>query len=109
MLYGNDTESMQLIDVLCLRKNPTSENCIVANKDSSEMLSYILSLPLKYRQVIFLYYYEEYDFAVMSDLLGISEGTIRSQLSRARKLLKKKIELEDSHILKGGLYYEKNH
>ncbi len=63
-----------------------------------ELLDELLSLPDKYKTVIYLYYYEGYSTVEISDLLNIKEGTVRSQLSRARKLLRKNL---------GGDYYEK--
>lgn len=45
-------------------------------------------LPEKYRQVIHLFYYEEMSVAQIADLLHRKESTIRTQLTRARAMLK---------------------
>lgn len=52
----------------------------------------VLSLPAKYRIPIHLYYYEEYSVAEIADITGKSEGTIKSQLFRARALLRDKLK-----------------
>ncbi|MBR0376418.1 MAG: RNA polymerase subunit sigma, partial [Firmicutes bacterium] len=51
-------------------------------------------LPRKYRVVIHLFYYEEYSVAQIAQLLHSREGTVKSQLSRGRKLLKEKMQEE---------------
>lgn len=52
----------------------------------------IISLPIKYREVIILYYYEELSYNQISELLNLKLPTIKSRLHRARLLLKQKIE-----------------
>lgn len=56
-----------------------------------EIVSYVLMLPRKYRIVIHLYYYEGYKTAEIAQLLSINENTVRTQLKRAKALLKTKI------------------
>ena len=62
-----------------------------------ELLRMINQLPDGYRTVFNLYAIEGYSHIEIADLLGISEGTSKSQLSRARGLLQanlKKLEQE---------------
>lgn len=54
-------------------------------------LDVILKLPNRYKTVIYLYYYEEYNTEEIAQILHIPSSTVRNQLSRARKLLKKKL------------------
>ena len=51
----------------------------------------LMELPRKYRIVIHLFYYEEYAIGEISRILRCSPGTVKSQLSRGRKLLKSKL------------------
>ena len=48
----------------------------------------VMELPAKYRSVIHLFYYEGYSTAEIAAITGRSETAVRTQLSRARKLLK---------------------
>ena len=48
----------------------------------------VMRLPDKYRIVIHLYYYEEYAVEEIANTLHRSRGTVKSQLSRGRALLK---------------------
>lgn len=61
-------------------------------KDHSDStLEAVMTLPGKYRQVIYLYYYEEYRTHEIAQILSIKESTIKSQLARGRKVLKNKL------------------
>ena len=57
----------------------------------------VMRLPGKYRIVIHLYYYEEYPIGDISSTLHRSQGTVKSQLSRGRKLLKTMLTEAQNH------------
>ena len=57
------------------------------------LLKIIQELPERYRMVFNLYVLDGYSHKEISALLGIAEGTSKSNLSRARLILKDKIEL----------------
>ena len=57
-----------------------------------ELLEMIQELSVQYRMVFNLYAIEGYSHKEISKKLNISEGTSKSNLSRARELLKSKIE-----------------
>ena len=48
----------------------------------------LLMLPEDYRVVVHLYYYEEMSTAEIARVLGKRERSIRTRLSRARKMLR---------------------
>lgn len=62
------------------------------------LLNLIQQLPNQYRLVFNLYVLDGYSHREISELLKISEGTSKSNLSRARMILKKR--LEESILLK---------
>lgn len=63
-------------------------------KEHSEVYYAVLSLPVKYRTVIHLYYYEDYAVADIADLLKSKPSTVKSQLHRARNMLRVKLKGE---------------
>lgn len=67
----------------------TPETELLNVEMKSDLSTKVLSLPIKYREVIILYYYEELSYSQISDLLNISIQTIKSRLQRGRLLLKK--------------------
>ena len=58
------------------------------NADSKEAMNSILSLPHKYKIVMYMYYYEGYDSKDIASMLNRNESTVRTQLSKGRQLLK---------------------
>lgn len=77
---------------------PLEGDFIDTTKDDNEIIQAVLTLPLKYRSIVLLYYYEDYSISEISNILNIKESTVGSQLSRGRKLLKS--------ILKEDFEYE---
>ncbi len=63
----------------------------VLDSMSSEVLEAVLELPEKYRNVIYLYYYEEYSAVEIAKILEKKENTIYTWLSRAKDMLRKKL------------------
>lgn len=56
------------------------------------MLPAILALPVKYKEVVYLYYYEGYQTPEIAKMLHCSDSTVRNRLARARKYLKKTMD-----------------
>ena len=65
---------------------------------AEDMMRLVRELPLGYRTVFNLYAIEGYSHQEIAGLLGISENTSKSQLSRARGLLQKQIIMENQSI-----------
>ena len=59
--------------------------------EAEELMELVRNLPLGYRTVFNLYAIEGYSHQEIGVLLGITESTSKSQLNRARSVLKEKI------------------
>ena len=59
--------------------------------DYAYVLEAVLALPQKYRDVVYLYYYEGYGAEEIGQLLRKSVNTVYTWLARARKLLREKL------------------
>jgi len=64
----------------------------------STLLGYIQELPNKYRITFNLYVLDGYTHKEISALLGTSTGTSKSNLARAKMILKEKIQKENINI-----------
>jgi len=73
-------------------KNP--ENQAITNDENQSLLAYLQSLPIKYKEVIYLYYYEELTTPQISALLNTSVSTVKTRLLRGKQLLRKRIPYE---------------
>lgn len=63
------------------------------DETENEVMHEVLALPQKYKNVIYLFYYEGYTVPEISKMLQTRENTIYSHLHRARKILKEKLEM----------------
>ena len=71
------------------------ESDVIYTDDSdSLLLESVLSLPVQYRTVIHLYYYEGYSIKEIASILRIPSATVGTRLARGRKMLKTKLEEE---------------
>ncbi|MDX8570906.1 sigma-70 family RNA polymerase sigma factor [Elizabethkingia sp. HX QKY] len=59
--------------------------------DYQDLIKYVQNLPTQYRQVFNLYVFEEYTHNEIAESLKISPGTSKSNLSRAREILRKEL------------------
>lgn len=69
-----------------------SEEFTLSNYSFEELLGLIQELAPRYRMVFNLFAIEGYSHKEIGEMLGISEGTSKSQYSRARAILKSKVE-----------------
>ena len=72
----------------------TQEQAVEYDDESIELIKAIMSLPEKCRIAVHLFYYEDYSVREIAKLLHSREGTVKSQLSRGRALLKTKLKEE---------------
>lgn len=76
-----DTEEVEVLDL----ENPVF--------NIEVLIGFIQKLPDRYRLVFNLYAFDNYSHKEIAALLNISEGTSKSNLSRARKKLKTQLEI----------------
>lgn len=68
----------------------SEESSVISSENLTKLIQ---SLPEGYRTVFNLYVMEGYTHAEISEILGVSIGTSKSQLSKARKLLQHQLEV----------------
>ena len=75
-----------------------TDEIIIENLTADKIMEIIAGLPMGYRTVFNLYEMEGYSHAEISEMLGISLGTSKSQLSKAKVMLQKRIiELDPTY------------
>ncbi len=67
------------------------------SEEKKEILELVLALPNRYKNSIYLYYYEGFSTEEIARILEKPSSTIRTQLERGRKLLKTLIQEERSN------------
>ncbi|MBN2487199.1 MAG: sigma-70 family RNA polymerase sigma factor [Bacteroidales bacterium] len=76
---------------------------ITSNITAEELVALIQELSPKYRVVFNMYAIEGYSHKEIAELLGINEGTSKSNLSRARMILQDKVRQLYSASVKVGM------
>lgn len=76
-------------------KNDYDHSKILSSFQMDELLNMIRELPTGCRTVFNMFAIEGYSHKEIAEMLEVSEGTSKSQFSRARKLLQEKIAKED--------------
>ncbi|MCE6991218.1 RNA polymerase sigma factor [Dyadobacter sp. CY323] len=75
-----------------------ADDIVIENLTADKILEVISGLPVGYRTVFNLYEIEGYSHSEISETLGIGVGTSKSQLSKAKVLLQKRIiELDPAY------------
>lgn len=75
-----------------------AEPVAVEHLGAEELLALVRELPDGYRMVFNLYAIEGYDHAEIAEMMGCMEGTSRSQLAKARRMLQQRIT-EQAHTV----------
>ncbi|MCR5584773.1 MAG: sigma-70 family RNA polymerase sigma factor [Lachnospiraceae bacterium] len=79
-------------EVCSIDDENTPEIAAPEAEDHSDVLQAVLELPAKYKDVIWLYYYEDHPTEEIAKILDRPSSTVRNQLRDARNLLKEKLE-----------------
>lgn len=71
---------------------PSTQATAESDMAAADMMQLLSELPAGYRTVFNLYAIEGYTHPEIGEMLGISEGTSKSQLSKARSMLQRRLE-----------------
>ena len=93
LMYLRKKDVLKMSDELELARGLKAETVTqTQNLGYKELMELIMSLPPGFRTVFNLYALEGYSHKEIGEMLGISETTSRTQLSRARIWLQNKIK-----------------
>ena len=64
------------------------DQLVFPSEEASELFEAVMKLPVKYRVVIHLFYYEDYSVQEIADILKLSQSNVKVRLSRGRAALR---------------------
>lgn len=73
------------------------EKQVLLKELEKEVIEAVLSLPIKYREIFILRYYQSLSIKEISESIGVNESTVKTRLSRGKVRLEKVL---------GGDYFE---
>ena len=90
--YAKNVETAQ-DELFAQVKSETSvEQQVIQLEEDDELARAVFDLPMKYREVIYLCYYEEQSMKEIAAVLQLNESTVKTRLRTAKQLLKKRLE-----------------
>ncbi|MDE7418265.1 MAG: RNA polymerase sigma factor [Lachnospiraceae bacterium] len=91
------TKSVEEMDVEPVSEARLPEEEVIEQEECRFIRSVVGQLPDKYRLPILLFYMEELPLAEIAAVLKLPEGTVKSRLYRAKKILKQKLEEREGY------------
>lgn len=94
-----------LLEGLSIKRNDTlnsTDQLFQAQLEKSELISKMMTLSVQSRAVLYLYYFEEFTTREIAALLKLTEGNVRTRLSRARTQLKDTYSFSEEEVLSNG-------
>ena len=74
-----------------LKKSESPEEVFLQYDQNEQLLQNVFALPIKYREVIVLYYFQELRVHEIAETLNINMSTVKTRLSRGRSILKENL------------------
>lgn len=68
------------------------EDQVIQRYEDEQLVKTVMSLPDTYREVIYLFYFEELSIKEISYMINVNQNTIKTRLKRAKEILKKCLE-----------------
>jgi RNA polymerase sigma-70 factor, ECF subfamily len=68
------------------------EQTVIQQDEDQRLASVVMNLPIKYREVIYLFYFEELPIKEIAIVIEAKENTVKTRLRKAKKLLKERLE-----------------
>ena len=80
------------------RRADESEMYLKEIENETDVLSYVLELPLKYREAVHLHYMEGYSIKEIAEIMQAKESTVKSYLFRARDMLREAMKGDITNV-----------
>lgn len=77
----------------------TPETMLLAQDERATITKALFELPITYREVVILYYYQELKVKEIADILPCAENTVKTRLHRARKMLQERLANSEWEVL----------
>lgn len=79
----------------------TPEEMALQKDSSSALFQTVMNLPIKYREVIILFYFKDFSTKEIGAILNLKESTVRTRLNRGREKLKECLSSEKGGVSHG--------
>ena len=67
------------------------ESKVIQQDEDDRLVAHVMSLSVEFREVIYLFYFEEMPIKEIASVTGTNSNTVKTRLRRAKQLLKEQI------------------
>lgn len=97
--FNRRRSDLQDLEQLCQENTEAEGECspeeaVLCRERAGAVMEAVWKLPMRYRDVIHLFYYEDLSVNEIAEILGRKNSTVTSQLTRGREILKKSLKEE---------------
>lgn len=94
--YAKNVETKDQALFLQVESSVSVEQQVIQQQQDTDLVKAVMTLPVNYREVIYLCYYEEQSMKEMAEVLQINENTVKTRLRKGKQLLKQRLEREEN-------------
>jgi len=76
----------------------STDRLIERREEQTQLIEALHRIPLKYREILILYYYEELNTRELAEWLQCSKNTVKTRLIRGRNHLKAQLKVQDWEV-----------
>ncbi|RLQ94570.1 sigma-70 family RNA polymerase sigma factor [Falsibacillus albus] len=74
-----------------IKHDNSVEEEFIMKERSNYISTEVFKLPIKYREIILLYYYKDFSLSEIAAITNINSSTVRTRLARGRNILERKL------------------
>ncbi len=90
-----------------MSSEPTPSEIVMTREDKERVWAAIQAMKPEYRAVIVLHYFHDFSIEEISGILRVRQGTVKSRLHKARKLIASRLrEMDREAELKGAVCFD---
>jgi len=71
------------------------EQQVIQQDEQERLAKTVMQLPIMYREVIYLFYFEDYTSKEIAAVLSTNENTVKTRLRKAKQFLKEQLEVSE--------------
>ncbi|HHY21728.1 MAG TPA: sigma-70 family RNA polymerase sigma factor [Bacilli bacterium] len=68
------------------------EKTVLQLTEKEVLANVVMTLPMKYREIIYLFFYEDYSITEISEIISVNPNTVKTRLKRGKELVKLEYE-----------------
>lgn len=90
--YSQSVKPADDFSLIIADEKESIEQTIIQQDEDAQLADAVMQLTIKYREVIYLFYYEECSIKEIAEVLEVNQNTVKTRLRKSKSLLKEMLE-----------------